>query len=141
MPAFFVGEERNARAFFSFIILALLLTGMLSSGAAAIWAILGIGLFDSVMWSNIFSLAIDGLGALKSQGSSLLVMAILGGALLPPLQGIVADHMGIQFSFIVPMISYVYIAFYGLYGYRAGKPKTESPISNAGDLSAPVGGL
>ncbi|MHB1767209.1 MAG: hypothetical protein ACYCUV_05080, partial [Phycisphaerae bacterium] len=76
-----------------------------------------------------------------SQWSSLLVMAILGGALLPPLQGIVADHMGIQFSFIVPMISYVYIAFYGLYGYRAGKPKTEEPISNADDLSAPVGGL
>ena len=143
LVAFFLGASSPQRmlALFSFIILALLLTGMLSSGAAAIWAILGIGLFDSVMWSNIFSLAIDGLGALKSQGSSLLVMAILGGALLPPLQGIVADHMGIQFSFIVPMISYVYIAFYGLYGYRAGKPKTEAPISNAGDLSAPVGGL
>ena len=143
LVAFFLGASSPQRmlALFSLIILALLLTGMLSSGAAAIWAILGIGLFDSVMWSNIFSLAIDGLGALKSQGSSLLVMAILGGALLPPLQGIVADHMGIQFSFIVPMISYVYIAFYGLYGYRAGKPKTEAPISNAGDLSAPVGGL
>ena len=143
LVAFFLGASSPQRmlALFSFIILALLLTGMLSSGAAAIWAILGIGLFDSVMWSNIFSLAIDGLGALKSQGSSLLVMAILGGALLPPLQGIVADHSGIQFSFIVPMISYVYIAFYGLYGYRAGKPKTEAPISNAGDLSAPVGGL
>jgi len=143
LVAFFLGASSPQRmlALFSFIILALLLTGMLSSGAAAIWAILGIGLFDSVMWSNIFSLAIDGLGALKSQGSSLLVMAILGGALLPPLQGIVADHMGIQFSFIVPMISYVYIAFYGLYGYRAGKSKTEAPISNAGDLSAPVGGL
>ncbi len=143
LVAFFLGASSPQRmlALFSVIILALLLTGMLSSGAAAIWAILGIGLFDSVMWSNIFSLAIDGLGALKSQGSSLLVMAILGGALLPPLQGIVADHMGIQFSFIVPMISYVYIAFYGLYGYRAGKPKTEAPISNAGDLSAPVGGL
>ena len=143
LVAFFLGASSPQRmlALFSVIILALLLTGMLSSGAAAIWAILGIGLFDSVMWSNIFSLAIDGLGALKSQGSSLLVMAILGGALLPPLQGIVADHMGIQFSFIVPMLSYVYIAFYGLYGYRAGKPKTEAPISNAGDLSAPVGGL
>ncbi len=143
LVAFFLGASSPQRmlALFSLIILALLLTGMLSSGAAAIWAILGIGLFDSVMWSNIFSLAIDCLGALKSQGSSLLVMAILGGALLPPLQGIVADHMGIQFSFIVPMLSYVYIAFYGLYGYRAGKPKTEAPISNAGDLSAPVGGL
>ena len=143
LVAFFLGAASPQRmlALFSFIIIALLLTGMLSAGAAAIWAILGIGLFDSVMWSNIFSLAIDGLGSLKSQGSSLLVMAILGGALLPPLQGIVADHIGIQYSFMVPMISYVYIAFYGLYGYRAGKNRTDSPEAASGDLAAQIGGI
>ncbi len=143
LAAFFLGASSPQRmlALFSFIILGLLLTGILSSGAVAVWAILGIGLFDSVMWSNIFSLAIDGLGALKSQGSSLLVMAILGGALLPPLQGIVADYKGIQFSFVVPMLSYVYIAFYGIYGYRAGKTGTATAVGNPGDLSAPVGGL
>jgi FHS family L-fucose permease-like MFS transporter len=73
------------------------------------------------MWSNIFSLAIDGLGALKSQASSLLVMAILGGAVLPPIQGAVADRFGIQASFAVPIVAFVYVAFYGLYGYRAGR--------------------
>jgi FHS family L-fucose permease-like MFS transporter len=73
------------------------------------------------MWSNIFSLAIEGLGSLKSQASSLLVIAILGGALLPPTQGAVADKWGIQFSFIVPIVAFAYIAFYGLYGYRAGR--------------------
>jgi len=98
-----------------------LLTGMNTAGMVAQWTILGIGLFCSVMWSNIFSLAIEGLGPLKSQGSSLLVMAILGGALLPPLQGAVADRFDIQMSFIVPMIAFAYIAFYGLYGYRAGR--------------------
>jgi FHS family L-fucose permease-like MFS transporter len=143
LVAFFLGASSPQRmlALFSFIIIALLLTGMLSAGAAAIWAILGIGLFDSVMWSNIFSLAIDGLGALKSQGSSLLVMAILGGALLPPLQGIVADHIGIQYSFVVPMMSYVYIAFYGMYGYRAGKIRTDVPLAASGNVPAQIGGI
>jgi FHS family L-fucose permease-like MFS transporter len=87
---------------------------------------LAVGLFCSVMWSNIFSLAIEGLGPLKSQASSLLVMAILGGALLPPLQGAIADHYGIQISFVVPMIAFAYITFYGVYGYKAGRTHTKS---------------
>jgi FHS family L-fucose permease-like MFS transporter len=78
------------------------------------------------MWSNIFSLAIEGLGALKSQASSLLVMAILGGAVLPPLQGALADRFGIQHSFVVPMVAFAYVAFYGAYGYRAGRA-TDAP--------------
>ena len=129
LVAFFLGAASPQRmlALFSLIIIALLLTGMLSAGAAAIWAILGVGLFDSVMWSNIFSLAIEGLGALKSQAASLLMMSVFGGAVMPPLQGIVADHFSIQFSFIVPMMSYVYLAFYGLYGYRAGRRTSTAP--------------
>ena len=122
--AFFLGESSPNRmlAMFSAVIIAMLVTGMLSAGETARWAILGVGLFCSVMWSNIFSLAIEGLGALKSQGSSLLVMSVLGGALLPPLQGAIADHFGIQSSFIVPVFAFAYVAFYGLYGYRAGRP-------------------
>jgi FHS family L-fucose permease-like MFS transporter len=73
------------------------------------------------MWSNIFSLAIEGLGPLKSQASSLLVMAILGGAILPPMQGALADKFGIQSSFVIPMLAFAYVGFYGLYGYRAGR--------------------
>ena len=126
LVVFFLGEASPQRmlALFSVVIIALLLTGVLGSGEAAKWAILGIGLFCSVMWSNIFSLAIEGLGPLKSQASSLLMMSVLGGALLPPLQGLVADsRMGVQFSFVVPMGAFAYIAFYGLYGYRVGRPK------------------
>jgi MFS transporter, FHS family, L-fucose permease len=123
LVAFFAGESSPHRmlALFSGVIMALLLVGMTTSGELAKWSILGIGLFCSVMWSNIFALAIEGLGPLKSQASSLLVMAILGGAVLPPLQGAVADALGIQFSFIVPMAAFAYVAFYGLYGYQAGR--------------------
>jgi FHS family L-fucose permease-like MFS transporter len=121
--AFFVGSASPQRmlALFGFINIALLATGMIASGGLARWAVLAIGLFCSVMWSNIFSLAIEGLGALKSQASSLLVMAVLGGAVLPPLQGALADRFGIQFSFVVPMVAFAYVAFYGIYGYRAGR--------------------
>ena len=123
LVAFFLGESSPHRmvALFSVVIIGLLTTGILSTGETAKWAILCVGLFCSVMWSNIFSLAIEGLGALKSQASSLLVIAILGGALLPPTLGLVADRYGIQFALVVPMVAFAYIAFYGLYGYRAGR--------------------
>lgn len=123
LVAFFIGESSPHRmlAVFSAVIVALLITGMVSAGETAKWAVLGVGLFCSVMWSNIFSLAIEGLGPLKSQASSLLVLAILGGAVLPPLQGALADRFGLQFSFLVPLLAFVYVGFYGLYGYRAGR--------------------
>lgn len=125
LVAFFLGEASPHRmlALFSTVIIGLLLAGVLASGEAAKWAVLGVGLFCSVMWSNIFSLAIEGLGPLKSQASSLLMMSVFGGAVLPPLQGMVADRMGVQFSFIVPMVAFAYIAFYGLYGYRVGRQR------------------
>jgi FHS family L-fucose permease-like MFS transporter len=125
LAAFIAGESSPHRmlALFSVVIIALLGVGIGAAGDTAKWAILGVGLFCSVMWSNIFSLAIEGLGPLKGQGSSLLIMAVLGGALLPPLQGMVADHHGIQSSFVVPMAAFAYIAFYGLYGHRAGRAK------------------
>jgi len=107
---------------FSFTIMALLVVAMVAPGGIAKWAILGIGLFCSVMWSNIFSLAIEGLGTLKSQASSLLVMAVLGGAILPPLQGAFADRWGIEISFTVPFFAFAYTAFYGWKGHRLGRP-------------------
>ncbi len=99
-------------------------TGITTVGETAKWAILCVGLFCSVMWSNIFSLAIEGLGPLKSQASSLLIIAIAGGALLPRALGEVADRWGIQYGFVVPMLAFAYIAFYGIYGYRAGRQLT-----------------
>jgi FHS family L-fucose permease-like MFS transporter len=113
---------------FSATIVVLLIAAILMGGKLAMWCVVGIGLFTSIGWPNIFSLALDKMGVLKGQVSSLLVMAVVGGALLPPLQGKIADILikggnpkGLQFSFVVPMIAYAYVAFYGLAGHKMGR--------------------
>jgi len=93
-------------------------TSMLTLGHMAMWAILFVGLFNSIMFPSIFTLAIDGLGELTGDGSGLLVAAIVGGAIIPELQGILADHIGIHRAFIIPVICYIYIAYYGFRGSR-----------------------
>lgn len=115
--AFFIGKSAPARtlSIFAFANLILLLFVIFSDGSTAMWAIISIGLFNSIMWSNIFTLAITGLGRYTSQGSSLLIMAVLGGALIPLIQGAIADNMGIQLSFVVPMFCYAYIVFFGVF--------------------------
>ncbi|HEY4417333.1 MAG TPA: sugar MFS transporter [Verrucomicrobiae bacterium] len=115
---------------FGLTIVALLAVAIGYGGHVAMWCIVGIGLFTSIGWPNIFSLALDGGGIYKGQISSLLVMAILGGALLPPLQGTIADHFSIQLSFIVPMIAYAYVAFYGAMGHKIGRKNTSIPLGN-----------
>jgi len=90
-----------------------------STGLLAMWLLIGTGLFLSIMWSNIFTLSIDGLGKQTSRGSGLLIMAIVGGALLPPLQGWLADgSIGLHNSFMITVVSFAYIAWYGWRGYR-----------------------
>jgi len=106
---------------FAATIVVLLAVAMLEGGKLAMWCVVGIGLFTSIGWPNIFSLALDGMGIYKSQVSSLLVMAVLGGALLPPLQGHIADKFGLQISYIVPLIAYAYVGFYGWIGHRIGR--------------------
>ncbi len=117
---FLIGKSLPNRTLFVFASIAvfLLILTLVSNGMIAMWAVIGIGLFNSIMWSNIFTLAIEGLGEYTSQGSSLLVMAILGGALVPVFQGMAADAYGVHASFVVPIFCYVYIAFYGLKGYQ-----------------------
>jgi FHS family L-fucose permease-like MFS transporter len=108
---------------FSATIVALLIVAIAAGGKLAMWCIVGIGLFTSIGWPNIFSLALDGTGIYKSQVSSLLVMAILGGALLPPIQGHIADTGGLRISYIVPLIAYAYVGFYGAIGHRVGRKR------------------
>ena len=91
----------------------LVLISMATHGSLALWSILAVGLFNSVMFPSIFSLGLHNLGALTSKGSSLMVMAIVGGALLPLLQGKIADQIGIQHAFFIPVICYLYIAIFG----------------------------
>ena len=117
LAAFFVGKSAPARtlSIFAVVNILLLLMAIFLEGSYAMWALVGVGLFNSIMWSNIFTLSITGLGRYTSQGSSLLVMAILGGALVPLIQGAIADSVGLQWSFFVPLICYCYIVFYGNY--------------------------
>jgi FHS family L-fucose permease-like MFS transporter len=105
---------------FSAMIMVLLTVAIVFGGKLAMWSVVGVGLFTSIGWPNIFSLALDGMGVYKSQVSSLLVMAILGGALLPPLQGHIADIAGLQISYIVPLVAYAYVGFYGWKGHKFG---------------------
>ena len=89
LAAFFVGKSAPARTLtiFALVNVALVCVTIFSAGHMAMWSLIGVGLFNSIMWSNIFTLSISGLGKYTSQGSSLLVMAILGGALIPLIQG------------------------------------------------------
>ncbi len=120
---FHLGKGLAARTLmiFSLTVVILLACAILTGGALAMWCVVAVGLFTSIGWSNSFALAIEGLGIYKSQASSLLVMAILGGAILPPIQGFIADHLELQVSFIVPLIAYSYVAFYGWKGHRVGR--------------------
>jgi FHS family L-fucose permease-like MFS transporter len=100
-------------------------TGFAASGMVAMGAVLAIGLMNSIMFPTIFTLGIDRLGHLTSQGSSLLVMAIVGGAIVPVLMGHMADRIGIHHSLFVPAICYLYITYYALHGSQIGKaPET-----------------
>jgi FHS family L-fucose permease-like MFS transporter len=114
--AFFLAQFKPARTMmlFPLFCIALLSIAILASGHLALWALVSVGLYNSVMWPCIFDLSIKGLGKHTSQGSSILVMGILGGALLPPLQGLVADSsLGLHLSFFVPIICYCYLFFFG----------------------------
>ncbi|HXU62203.1 MAG TPA: L-fucose:H+ symporter permease [Polyangia bacterium] len=91
----------------------LVLISMATHGQVAMWTIIAVGLFNSIMFPTIFTLAIDGLGPHTSQGSGILCMAIVGGALIPVAQGALADAIGIHYGFIIAALCYVYIAWYG----------------------------
>ena len=103
--------------FNAFVASFLVVVTMAFSGHVAMWAILLVGLFNSIMFPTIFTLGIAGLGKHTGQGSGIIIMAIVGGAIIPVFQGILADSVGIHHAFILPVICYLYIAYYGLKGH------------------------
>jgi FHS family L-fucose permease-like MFS transporter len=115
-------DTRRLLATFATIAGLLVLTTMLSAGHVAMWSVIAIGLFNSVMFPNIFTLGIEKFGALTGKVSSLLVMAIVGGAVIPLAQGALADRIGVQHAFVLPLACYAYIVFYGLRGSRVPEP-------------------
>ena len=100
----------------------LVTTSMIVSGHIAMWTILAVGFFNSIMFPTIFSLGEAELGTLSGTGSGLLNMAIVGGAVLPVIQGVIADRVGLHHAFVLPVICYPYILFYALQG---SKPNSE----------------
>ncbi len=134
---FFLGKERPAETLMIFGSLGVIamLIGLFTTGTTATYAFLSGGLFCSIMWPCIFSLAVAGLGKYTAQGSAFLVMMILGGAIIPPLQGKLADipAIGIHHSYIIPVICFAYLAFYAF--------RVKSVLKSQGiDYSAIEGG-
>jgi FHS family L-fucose permease-like MFS transporter len=109
---------------------ALVCISMLTTGQVAMWSIIAVGLFNSIMFPSIFTLGIAELGPLTGDGSGMLVMAIVGGAILPVLQGALADRIGIHHAFIIPAICYIYILYYALWGSRP-TPVVVDPVTVA----------
>ena len=100
-------------SFFALIAIFLIFLSAISNGLISMWSILAIGLFNSIMFPTIFTLSLNGLGNLKPKGSGLLCTGIVGGAIIPPLYGLLTDFMGFKFSLIVLSLCYLYIANFG----------------------------
>src|SRR5580692_6333871 len=103
---------------------SLVTISMISSGHFAMWSIILVGFFNSIMFPSIFTLGVAELGPLTGDGSGIMIMAIVGGAILPLAQGAIADRIGIHHAFFVPVICYLYILFFALSG---SKPNSERP--------------
>jgi FHS family L-fucose permease-like MFS transporter len=108
----------KALAVAAVIACGLVFTTMATGGHVALYSVLLIGFFNSIMFPSIFTLGLAGLGELTSKGSSLMVQAIVGGALIPLAEGHLADRIGVQHAFILPAICYVYIAIFGFIASR-----------------------
>jgi MFS transporter, FHS family, L-fucose permease len=117
IAAFYLSNDKPARTLLIFGLLgvAAMLIGILSSGTVAIYAFLSGGLCCSIMWPCIFSLSIAGLGKYTTQGAAFLIMMILGGGIIPPIQGKLADIIGIHNSFVVGAMCFGYLAFFAFY--------------------------
>ena len=109
---------RTLLALFALACVALLLLTMSGAGSLAVYSVVAIGLFNSIMFPTIFALGIERLGPLTGKASSLLIMAIVGGAVVPFAQGLLADRIGVQHAFVLPLLCYGYIVWYGLRGSR-----------------------
>jgi FHS family L-fucose permease-like MFS transporter len=113
---------------------ALVWLSVATTGGVAMSSIILVGLFNSVMFPTIFTLGIDQLGPLTGKGSGLMIMAIVGGAILPVLQGALADSIGIHMAFIMPAVCYLYIVYYGFIGSRIVRV---GPLRDSASSSVP----
>ena len=94
----------------------------------AVWMVILLGFFNSMMYPTIFALSVEGLGPQKKTGASLLVMSIVGGALLPPVMGFISDRHTIQTAFLVPVVCYAYVLYFALLGHRPARGRPAAPV-------------
>ena len=111
-------KSTNALGVVAIVACCLVTVSILSYGPLAVWSILLVGLFNSIMFPTIFTLGIAELGPLTGEGSGILVAAIVGGAIIPYVEGLVADRIGVHHAFVLPALCYIYIAYYGFRGSR-----------------------
>jgi MFS transporter, FHS family, L-fucose permease len=104
------------------VAMLLVTTSILTTGHIAMWSILLVGLFNSIMFPSIFTLGIAEMGPLTGEASGLLVTAIVGGAIIPEIQGVLADKIGIHYAFFIPVLCYIFIAYYGWKGSKVILP-------------------
>lgn len=123
---------------FASIAAVLVAVTMSSEGSIAVWSVVAIGLFNSIMFPNIFTLGIARMGAMTDKASSLLIMAIVGGAAVPLLQGLLADRIGVQHAFVLPLLCYLFIIFYG---FRGSRIADDSPVPGAAIAAGATHGL
>jgi FHS family L-fucose permease-like MFS transporter len=116
---FLAGKQKPVRtlAIFGILGMAAMIMGLMTTGMVGLLAFISGGLCCSIMWPSIFALAVTGLGKYTSQGSAFLIMMILGGSIIPPVQGILADTSGIHLSYVVPVLGFAYLAFFA---WKAG---------------------
>jgi FHS family L-fucose permease-like MFS transporter len=111
--------------------LASVSVALLASGIVPVWAVVLIGFFHSIMFPTIFALGIKNLGPLTKRGSSMMVMAIIGGAFFPAIMGRISDASNIQTAFIVPLICYVYVLYFAFSGYKiSGEPLEPTEVAS-----------
>jgi MFS transporter, FHS family, L-fucose permease len=109
-----------------------IIVALSAGGTASVWALVLIGFFHSIMFPTIFALSIKNLGPLTKRGSSLQVMAILGGAVLPAIMGRISDATSIRTAFIVPLVCYIYIFYFAVDGYKPRKAGSQQMATLAG---------
>lgn len=111
-------KDHKLLALYGLLASALCAIGIFGEGTLAVYSVLGINFFMSIMFPTIFALGVKDLGEQTKLGASLIIMAIVGGALVPPVMGIISDHIGIQQAFAVPLICFLIVAYFGWKGYK-----------------------
>jgi FHS family L-fucose permease-like MFS transporter len=114
----FKNSSAKILAIFSIIVISLLVIAFTFKGLVAMWSIIAIGLFNSIMWSNIFTISIANLKEKTAKASSLLIIMIVGGAIFPLLFGIISDNYNLEIAYLLPIIAYIYICFFGFFGLK-----------------------